>query len=135
MTTVVDFRWALQVMQLSSTLVSTAIVATLIPTTEAANARMPSDVELVAAQNVSRGKLISAAIVATLISTHWQLMPECQAMPQEIVMTSARFLCSIPFQETQRGFKLYNDKGETESGTRTHLVLGRNKKFKSESRR
>lgn len=71
MTTVVDFRWALQVMLLSSTLVSTAIVATLIPTTEAANARMPSDVELVAAQNVSRGKLISAAIVATLISTRW----------------------------------------------------------------
>jgi hypothetical protein len=71
MTTVVDFRWALQVMLLSSTLVSTAIVATLIPTTEAANARMPSDVELVAAQNVSRGKLISAVIVATLISTRW----------------------------------------------------------------
>ena len=72
----VDFRkdmfkfWDLQVMLLS-TLVSTAIVAMLIPTTEAANARMPSDVELVAAQNVSRGKLISAAIVATLISTRW----------------------------------------------------------------
>ena len=63
--------WALQVMLLL-TLVSTTIVATLIPTTEAAaNARMPSDVELVAAQNVSRGKLISVAIVATLISTGW----------------------------------------------------------------
>ena len=63
--------WALQVMLLSTLVVSTAIVATLIPTTEVANARKPSDVELVAAQNVSRGKLISASIVATLISTRW----------------------------------------------------------------